>query len=225
MLLSKEDNEGVYIQFLGGCKEVGGSGVLICFHGHSVLIDYGMYLNSAIETSPEPVTPPLGVHTASLDSVVVTHAHLDHSGSVPLLFTVHSPELLATPLTYEIAGLLIADMMKLNRRYLPFDNYEIEKMQSSFSPIYFNTTKKISRNFSLQFFDSGHIPGGVSVLVTAGEKRIFYTSDFNLTDTRLLRGARPKLPPLDTVITESTYATVDHPDYRESQNMIGVSRA
>ena len=205
------EGDSVYIQFLGGCEEVGGSGILLGYHGHFVVLDYGVHLNANSSTTKETVSPPLGVHASQIDAVVMTHAHLDHSGGIPMLYSSYSPKLLATPLTFDISQLLIADMFKISGRYPGFTPYEVEKMKNTFEPIYFGSQIQIAPNFLLRFYDSGHIPGGVSVLAEIGNKRIFYTSDFNKTDTRLLRGIDFNLPPLDVIITESTYATHDHP--------------
>ena len=190
---------------------MGGSGILIGYRDRWVLLDYGMYLNSEKKLhSSKAITPPMGIHVSDLDAVVATHSHLDHSGGIPQLYTHFNPNYIATPLTHEVNQILIRDMMKLSGGGLPFETREIEKMNDAFTPVYFGSKIRILPDYSLTFFDSGHIPGGVSVLVEAGKKRIFYTSDFNTAKTRLLGGAKLSLPPLDAVITESTYATLDH---------------
>jgi len=71
------------------------------------------------------------------------------------------------------------------------------------------------------FFDAGHIPGSALILLEAQNKRILYTGDFNLSDTRLIKGADLDLPEVDALITESTYSDREHPDrLKEERKMI-----
>ena len=91
----------VKIHFFGGCREVGGSAILIQEKNTRVLLDCGIYLDEEVR-----IPPIVDVH--NLDGVVVTHAHLDHSGGTPALYVSGSPKLWTTPLTLDIMNILIS---------------------------------------------------------------------------------------------------------------------
>ncbi len=101
---------------LGAAKEVGRSAFLVNSNNTNILLDYGVLLKK------EPVFP-IQVKPKEIDAVVITHAHLDHSGNVPFLFlnTDSKVKALGTLPTFELSQLLIQDMIKISGFYLPFD--------------------------------------------------------------------------------------------------------
>jgi len=152
---------------------------------------------------------PMHIPPKEVDAILLSHSHLDHSGAVPVFFIQEKMPLYMNKLTTELAQLLISDFIHLSSYYLPFEYLELKTMLKSSKHLNFNTPQQIG-DITFQFKNAGHIPGSVQPLIEAEGKRILFTGDFNLTNTRLLEGATMDYGNLDAVIIESTYANEDH---------------
>lgn len=174
-----------------------------------ILMDYGVMIN-------HDVGFPVHVSPKDLNAVVLTHAHLDHSGLIPL-FYVHSrlPVYGVEP-TFKLTKVLVRDMIKLSGYYLPFEYIDLESMMSHAVPVDYRSTFKVE-DANLTLVNAGHIPGSAQITVESGGKRVLYTGDFNLIPTHLVPGADHAYNDLDAIVIESTYATEDHPDRTESE--------
>jgi len=144
-----------------------------------------------------------------IDALILSHSHLDHSGAVPVFFMQGKMPLYTNRLTTELSQLLISDFIHLSSYYLPFEYIELKTMIKSSKHLDFNTEQKLG-DMTFQFKNAGHIPGSVQPLIEAEGKRLLFTGDFNITNTRLLEGATMKYGDLDAVIIESTYANEEH---------------
>lgn len=192
------------ITFLGGAREVGKSALLV--RGESkkqILLDYGA------QTGREP-SFPMHVQPKDIHSILLTHAHLDHSGGVPLFFLREGVKLVTTGLSLELSMLLLQDFVKLSGFYLPFEYIDLLTMSKNTERISTGETRTVADEFSATFPNSGHIPGGTTIVLENANKRVLYTGDINLQDSQLLRGADCDFGELDAVVTESTYSQVDH---------------
>lgn len=191
------------VTFLGGAREVGKSSLFVKGNNSNLLLDYGAH------TSREP-SFPMHVKPREVHSLLLTHAHLDHSGGVPLYFLREGVKLLTTGLTLELSTLLLDDFIKLSGFYLPFERVDLLTMAKSVERIAVNETRSVAGEFTARFPNSGHLPGGTTVILEHDGRRLLYTGDVNLRDSQLLNGADTEFGELDAVITESTYALVDH---------------
>ncbi len=186
---------------LGAAQEVGRSGFLVDCDGTNFLLDYGVMFGKR----GMPPLYPLHVRPKEVDSVIITHAHLDHSGYVPSLFVSGNLPVYATPPTFDLSQLLIEDMLKIEKNAHPFDLPELNNMLRNAKEIGYK--QKIKRsNASFELRDSGHVLGGSSVLVESNNKRLFYTGDINLKGSRMLNEADLDFDEIDLLITESTYS-------------------
>jgi len=152
---------------------------------------------------------PMHIPPKEVDAILLSHSHLDHSGAVPVFFIQEKMPLYMNKLTTELSQLLISDFIHLSSYYLPFEYLELKTMLKSSKHLNFNTPQQIG-DITFQFKNAGHIPGSVQPLIEAEGKRILFTGDFNLTNTRLLEGATMDYGNLDAVIIESTYANEEH---------------
>ncbi|OGI12571.1 hypothetical protein A3K64_01550 [Candidatus Micrarchaeota archaeon RBG_16_36_9] len=189
------------IKCLGGFREVGKTAVLV--EGkENVLFDYGM----EVEKGKMPLRPN------KVDSIILSHAHLDHSGYVPVLYKKFRPSIYSTAATFDLSHLLLKDSIKIARiKNLPkqFTKNEIEKMKKYETRITYG--QRIDEtNFSLDVFDAGHIPGSTAPMIELDNKRILYVCDFNTQSSRLLNGAKIDAKDIDILFLESTYAERDH---------------
>ncbi len=144
-----------------------------------------------------------------VDAVILTHSHLDHSGAVPIFYIDGTRPLYTNKLNLELTGLLIQDFIHLSGYYLPFEYLELRTMMRSNKHLDYGVSEKVG-DMRFQLLDAGHTPGSASVLVEAEGKRLLYTGDFNLEDSKLLSGAKMDCGDLDAVVMESTYANEDH---------------
>ncbi|HDJ25884.1 MAG TPA: MBL fold metallo-hydrolase [Candidatus Bathyarchaeota archaeon] len=191
------------IRFLGGTGEVGRSAVLVEGGGAKVLLDYGVMLDD------EPGFP-MHVPPRELDAIVITHAHLDHSGATPIFYIGRGVPIYATALTFELTELLLRDFINLSGYYIPFEYLELQNMLSRATYLSYGKALRV-KGMTIKLLRAGHIPGSAQVIVEADGKRLLYTGDINPVDTRLLKGADLDYGELDAIIIESTYADQDHP--------------
>jgi putative mRNA 3-end processing factor len=195
------------IKFLGGTQEVGRAAILVKSEKTQVLLDYGVMLNH------EPGFP-IHVPPKEVDAIVLGHSHLDHSGAIPIFYIQGRKPTYTTRLTAELSQLLISDFIHLSSYYLPYEYLELRTMMRNIRHLDFSVKETVG-DISLQLYSAGHIPGSAQVLIEAEGKRLLYTGDFNILDTRLLEGAKMDYGDLDAVIIESTYADEDHPERSE----------
>ena len=204
------------VKVLGAAREVGRSGFLIDCDGTNLLLDYGVMFGRR----GSPPQYPSHVKPKDIDSVIITHAHLDHSGYVPSLFVSGHCNVYATPPTLELTQLLIEDMLKIEKNFHPFDLPELNNMIKNTKEIGFR--EKIKRgNATFELRSSGHVIGGGTVLVESDNKRVFYTGDIHPKGSRMLKEADLDIGKIDLVITESTYSqTVQMPRKQSEDGLV-----
>lgn len=204
------------LQCLGAGQEVGRSAFLLK-GTKNYLFDYGLKLNPRTKDPDDISTksqaePPLPIKDF-LDGIILSHAHLDHSGAIPFLYKDgHSP-LFATQATMDLSNLLWADTIKIAKldKILPlFNEQNIHEANEATFSLKLNKQIEIEKNIFLTFFDAGHIPGGTMGLLEMDSKKIMYTGDFRYSESYLFKGCEKKLPEVDYLITETTYALENH---------------
>lgn len=205
------------LQFLGSAQEVGRSCITI---NDTFLLDAG------IKIGAEASEYPLDFSEKDIKAVFLSHAHLDHTGALPLLNHLGLRCVIyGTKMTKKITQILLHDSMhieKLKTNGPAYTEENINNVLSYFSYVNYNRDyleKGIDMRY--KFFDAGHIPGSSSILLdfeddSGKRKKLFYTGDVNAVNTYLLDGLtyhrkNPELKGVDVMITESTYGSRDHP--------------
>ncbi|MCV0431024.1 MBL fold metallo-hydrolase [Nitrosopumilus sp.] len=200
------------VKVLGAANEVGRSGFLVDCNGTKLLLDYGVMFGRR----GTPPQYPLHVKPKDLDAIIITHAHLDHSGNVPSLFVSGNTDVYATPPTFDLSKLLIEDMLKIEKNAHPFDLPEVNNMMKNAKEIGFK--QKVTKgNATFELRESGHVIGGSTVLVESEKKRLFYTGDIKTNGSRMLREMDLDVGEIDLLITESTYAKTEQKPRKESE--------
>ena len=194
------------LKFLGGAREVGKSAVLMQ-DGKNLLFDYGIKIDHKVEY---PVT------AQHVDAVILSHAHLDHSGSVPIIYNSELVPTFGTMPTLKLSELLLNDSLELAKKehmQPRFHKRQISSLMNRYISMDYHSRKEFG-NFGIEMYDAGHVSGSAITLVerkTSKEnKRIVYTGDYKLEEQYLHKGA--EIVNADVLITESTYATRDHPE-------------
>jgi putative mRNA 3-end processing factor len=199
------------VTVLGAAREVGRSAFLVNADNTNILMDYGVLLKR------EPIFP-MHVKPKDVDAVVISHAHLDHSGFVPSLFLSQSTEVqvLGTFPTFELSRLLIEDMIKISGFYLPFEYLDLVTMLNHSRRLEYRDTYKMN-DVGVTLHESGHILGGATVVVEHDKKRLFYTGDINTRGSKLLRPADLNFEDIDLMIIESTYSQTEQTPREQSE--------
>lgn len=207
------------LQFLGGTGTVTGSKYLVEHDGRRLLIDCGLY--QGLKQLRLRNWAPLPVPAAEIDAVVLTHAHIDHSGWLPRLValgfrgTVH-----ATTATADLCALLLPDSGHLQEEEANFANrhgfskhapalplYTVQEAQAAlkrFTAHPFEQTFEPLPGFAVRFRHAGHILGAASVQLQVGGRTLLVSGDIGRPDDDMM--LPPESPePADTVLIESTY--------------------
>lgn len=200
-----------FLECLGASGEVGRSAFLLRTD-KNIMIDYGIKI---FDKSGKPKFPI--ETTATPDFAVLSHAHLDHSGCIPALYTGKSKiRWYATPPTRDICEILWKDSMKIMGEGLPYRIQHYKKALKYWSPLLYN--KEIhSGETKVKLLDAGHISGAAMILVECRGKRILYSGDFKEEDTFMHKGAMPV--DADVLVLESTYANREHPPRKKLEKL------
>jgi putative mRNA 3-end processing factor len=204
----------INICFLGGSDKVGSLGLLFEHNNQKLLLDYGM----APSKPPEiPLPAPF------VDTVLLSHAHLDHSGMVPALCEEGHIPIYSTTLTSEIAELLHKDSIKIAKMegYAPlYSNSEVKQLLKQYIHIKQNETVSLG-DMIVRFHDAGHIPGSLMFKIE-GSSSFLFTGDFNTVETNLVKGTKPVN--CDILCMEGTYAGREHPMKRDELEKVFCDR-
>ena len=203
----------VEITFLGAAREVGRSAFLLKAGKTRILLDAGVKLGKKTEF------PEIDDKTAgSVDYIILSHAHLDHSGYIPFLVEKgFKGKIIATKPTRDLTQVLWADYRRiaLEREDVIFSEKAMGEALKRFELVEYGERKKIGKDLYITLHDAGHILGSAQVLIEHGKERILYSGDINPRPSRLHRGAVMGIE-ANTLIVESTYGSKnDHlPSYR-----------
>ncbi len=188
------------VTFLGAAGEVGRSCIVVEDSGTKVMLDAGIKLGKKIEFPQFDRD-----YLKDLDGVVLSHAHLDHSGYLPHIYSSgYQGTAFATKPTFELANVLISDYMRLsNPEEVTKDGLAL--MQKKHKLIEYGQEFRI-KNLRIRLLTAGHILGSAMIEVASDSHRLLYTGDLNLVTTKLLESANNQNLKADTLVTESTYA-------------------
>ena len=224
-------SEPMRVQFWGAVGTVTGSRTIVEVDDRRVLVDCGLFQGykqlRLRNRAPFPVPPE------SIDAVVLTHAHLDHTGYLPALVRdgFHGP-VFCTPGTAELLGLLLPDSGYLleeearfaqRKRYSKHENptplytvTDAERALESLVPRAFETEIDLSARHTqtpatARFVAAGHILGAAQVRLSSRGRTVHFSGDLGRDDDALMK-APAALEPAELVVTESTYGDRRHPD-------------
>ncbi len=204
----------VRLSILGSGAQVGRSCFLLQTPNSKVILDCG--INPAISEGPEKY-PYLDVSEIgdinSIDAVILSHAHLDHSGLIPYLYKMgyRGPSYMTAP-TRDIAALLQLDLIGVAYKKAQFPLYkadDIKEMVRHSICLEYGEVTDITPDVRITFYNAGHVLGSAQVHINLGNglHNFVYTGDTKYAKTRLLDPAANRFPRVETIQLESTYGS------------------
>lgn len=205
-----EGEKWIRITSLGGYREVGRSCTLLSTKDSKILVDCGLDVSSPENGSPYIHMPEV-LPLDSIDGVVVTHAHLDHCGLVPMLFKYgYDGPVYATYPTRDVMVLLQMDYLRVcadEAKKPPYTSEHIRKEIRNTIPLNYGDTTDIAPDIRLTMHRAGHILGSSICHFHIGDGlfNIAFSGDIKYEKTWLFSSAATHFPRLEALILEATY--------------------
>ncbi|MFB6281443.1 MAG: beta-CASP ribonuclease aCPSF1 [Haloferacaceae archaeon] len=215
------DEQWVRITTLGCCREVGRAAFVLSTAETRVLIDCGDKPGAPDEVPYLQVPEALGAGATNLDAVVLTHAHLDHSALIPLLFKYgYDGPVYCTEPTRDLMGLLTLDYLDVaskEGRAPPYESEMVREVIKHTIPLEYGDVTDIAPDVKLTLHNAGHILGSAVTHFHIGDGlyNVCFSGDIHYEDTRLFNGAVNDFPRVETLVLESTYGGRN--DYQTDQ--------
>jgi metallo-beta-lactamase family protein len=221
------------IEFVGAAREVTGSCHIVRANGKTILLDCGMFQGRRSES--EAKNRKLPVPVAEIDAVILSHAHLDHAGRLPLLARAgYSGPIHTTSATADLTAIMLADSARIQENDYAF---LLRKNRNAAPPLYevkdaarveelvrrqpYDQWFDVVPGIRARFTDAGHILGSASVVVesteSGGKKTLVFSGDVGRWGLPIIRDPSPPTDAADVVILESTYGNRDHESVEGAQ--------
>lgn len=216
------------IQFHGAAQQVTGSKHLIITEkGTKILLDCGLF--QGINT--QDLNQNFAFNPAEIDYVVISHAHIDHTGLLPRLVGIgYSGKIFCTSATKDLCSILLgdsariqeSDLERINKRRLKrgeaileclYSQADVDKTLSMMEAVNFRETFWLNDEVSIYFTDTGHILGSAAISLTIKENdkeiKLFFSGDIGRPNDKILKSPET-FPQADYIICESTYGSTLH---------------
>jgi KH/beta-lactamase-domain protein len=209
--ITREGKETKWIRLstLGGFQEVGRSCILLQTPESRVLLDCGVNVASDKEAFPYLEAPEFDVNR--LDAVIISHAHLDHSGLVPILYKYgYTGPVYCTAPTADLMALLqldYIDVVEKEGKKPPYGSVDIKQEILHTITLPYDEVVDISPDVRVALYNAGHILGSSVIHLHVGEglHNVVYTGDIKFLKTKTLEPAVNIFPRVETLIIEATY--------------------
>ncbi len=216
------EDEWLRITALGGCREVGRNAFLLSTPETRILIDCGVSVGS--EGMPYLYAPEV-TPISNIDAVVITHAHLDHSGLVPLLYLYgYDGPIYITQPTRDLMALLLLDYLEVSAREgkkIPYKSALIRDAIRHTIPLKYGDVTDIAPDVKLTLYNAGHILGSSIAYFHVGNGlyNVAFTGDMKYERTFLFDPAFNSFTRLEALVMESTYGGMRdfQPSRREAE--------
>ena len=193
---------------LGGFAEVGRSCMLLETRESKIILDCGLNLSAKDSLGALPRFDITGIGMEEVDAVVLSHAHLDHTGFLPALFKYgYRGPVYCTEPTLLLMSILQRDYLKYSGSVALYSEQDIDRAVTHTITLMLGIVTDISPDIKLVLSNSGHIIGSTSIHlhIGNGEHNLVYTSDMKFGKTQTLENASWSFPRVETMIIESTY--------------------
>jgi metallo-beta-lactamase family protein len=226
------------LTFHGAAGQVTGSMHLLEAAGARFLLDGGLFQGHRAEA--HELNARLPFDARRVDGVILSHAHIDHSGRLPLLVRdgFHGP-IHATPSTRDLCAVMLPDSAHIQEKDFEFLERRGKAGQQS-EPLYtmadavavqdlmvgvpYRRITHLRKHLALEFLDAGHILGSATVdlrITEGGNHRLVFSGDIGRSGLPIIRDPEPPSGPVDTLIIESTYADRAHESVADAEERLG----
>ena len=213
------------IEFYGAAREVTGSCHIVRASGKTILLDCGMFQGRRKESAEKNLRFPFDVE--EIDAVVLSHAHIDHAGRLPLLVREgYKGTIWCTAATRDLSAIMLADsahiqekdaeyLSRHQREAVPplYDGDDARRAVECMIGVPYHRAVDVAPGITATFVDAGHILGSASVMLEVTENgkttRLAFSADVGRSGLAIIRDPQP-LERADVVIMESTYGNRDH---------------
>ena len=226
------------LTFWGGAGQVTGSMHLLEAAGARILLDAGMFQGRRAET--HALNARLPFDARRIDGVVLSHAHIDHSGRLPLLVKegFHGP-VYSTPATRDLSAVMLADagniqekdhqFLQRHGKALPdseplFSLQDAIAVQDLIVGVPYHRVFYLRKHLALEFLEAGHILGSAAIdlrITEGGNHRLVFSGDIGRSGLPIVRDPEPPSGPIDTLIIEATYADRQHESFATGEKQLG----
>lgn len=212
------------LQFLGAVRTVTGSMHLLSVNGKNLLLDCGLYQGRRAESFERNRSFPFD--PATLNAVILSHAHIDHAGNLPnLARSGFRGPIYCTPATRDLCNVMLYDSAHLNERDVEYVNkkhrkrneplveplyttQDVDAAMGLFSAVSYRQTRELVDGVKLTLYDAGHILGSAVSVLEIDERgrrvRLGFTGDLGRKQMPILKDPEP-IGDVDILISESTY--------------------
>lgn len=227
------------IQFFGAAKMVTGSNYLLRTKNYNILVDCGMFQGSNEKERLNFIDFPY--EPMDIDILILTHAHIDHSGRIPkLVKDGFRGSIICTKPTYDLCEIMLKDSAKIQESDAEWENkkrlraglekveplYTIEEAEVSlkyFKPYFYDQKISINDELTLRFKDAGHILGSsiLELWIKEGEEttKVVFSGDLGMPGRPIINSPE-FIDEADYLIIESTYGDTIHEPYKDSTNKL-----
>lgn len=226
------------LTFWGGAGQVTGSMHLLEAAGTRTLLDAGLFQGRRKESAELNANLPFDARR--LDTVILSHAHIDHIGRVPLLVNrgFHGP-IYSTAATRDLCAIMLADSAHIQEKdfeYLErrgragpesrplYTMRDAVRTQELIVGVPYRRIQHLRKHMTLEYTDAGHILGSASVdlrITEGGTHRLVFSGDIGRSGLPIIRDPDPPAGPVDTLIIESTYAERMHETVEGAEERLG----
>ncbi|MCC8101523.1 MAG: MBL fold metallo-hydrolase [Clostridiales bacterium] len=216
------ENCRIGLDFLGGAMEVGASSILVEMCGYRILLDAG--IRQRVGADPLPDFRRIQ-ERGGLDAIVVSHAHMDHTGSLPVISRAYPlARVYMTSMSIDLVRVLLYDSIKLmNRQEDGIPHYaerDVEELFGRMMAVRYEQPMEILPGITLTLYQAEHIAGAACIYLQSREGSLFYSGDFSVFAQNTIEGIRiPKLRP-DVAIVESTYGDRLHSNRQVEERVL-----
>ena len=227
------------ITFIGGVRTVTGSQHLLEINGKTIMLDCGLFQGKRKEAFERNRSE--FCKGESIDCLILSHAHIDHSGRIPCLVrNGFNGDIFSTSATRDLCAVMLMDSAFIQEKDVEFVNRRRQQQgQSLFEPLYtkadvarsmdqfiglsYNRPHQLFPGISLTLVDAGHMLGSAHIIlefeeqVSGQKRRLVFSGDVGRPDIPIIRDPVPISDGADILIMESTYGNRVHPDYLESE--------
>lgn len=225
------------ITFAGAAREVTGSCHLVHIDGRTIALDFGLFQGRRAESNEKNRQLPM--NPREIDGVVLSHAHIDHAGRLPLLVKEgFAGTIWCTPATRDLSAYMLADAGHIQEKDA---EYLTKRRKEHAEPLYtirdaaraleqmvsvpYNRPMEVAPGVRATFVEAGHILGSASVILECQEgsrsTRLVFSGDVGRAGLPIIRDPAPPSG-ADVVIMESTYGNRDHPPILDAQDRLAA---